>query len=88
VHRFSIAEVDAITPQRGAARRPSDPARCEQTRRGRLAATVFRLFARGLSLPQIVVATRQPPETIRDLYREWSTTLDDGEWERRSDSGR
>jgi hypothetical protein len=48
-----------------------------------LAAKVFRMFARSLTLPQIVVMTKQPPEVIRELYREWSKTLEEAEWERR-----
>jgi hypothetical protein len=45
------------------------------------------MFARNLSLPQIVVATKEPPEVIRELYREWSTTLFEAEWERQQASG-
>jgi len=41
------------------------------------------MFARNKSLAEIVVALRQPPDVIRDLYREWSTSLDEAEWERR-----
>lgn len=50
---------------------------------GELRRTCFRMFARGMTLPQIVVATKQPPDAIRELYREWSTSLDQGEWDRR-----
>jgi hypothetical protein len=75
VWRFDAAEVERIEPRlarppstRGAA--GDDEAR---SRKGRLAARVFRLFARSMTLLQIVVATKQPPELIRELYREWST---------------
>lgn len=40
------------------------------TTRGRLAARVFRMFAGHLTLAQTVVTTKQPPNVIRDLYRE------------------
>lgn len=87
VWRFDAAEVERIEPQ--LARLPSargatgdDEARA-RARKGRLAARVFRLFARNMTLPQIVVGTKQPPEVIRELYREWSTDLDEGEWARR-----
>jgi hypothetical protein len=88
VHRFDSAEVDALAPRQRAPARVSDPERRAEARRGRVAATVFRMFARHLTLPQIVVATKQPPEMIRELYREWSTGLDEGEWERRDREGR
>jgi hypothetical protein len=90
VWRFNRDEVLAIAP-RFAQRRPGHggtaalgvPSRLLHARKGRLAASVFRMFARHITLPQIVVATKQPPEVIRDLYREWSLGLDEGEWERR-----
>ena len=31
------------------------------------------------SLPEIVMATKQPPDVVRQLYCEWSTTLEEGE---------
>jgi hypothetical protein len=43
------------------------------------------MFARRSTLPQIVALTNQPPDVIRELYREWSTTLEEGEWNRRSE---
>jgi hypothetical protein len=88
VHRFDPAEVEAIEPRPRAPARAPDPERRAQARKGRLAANAFRMFARHMTLPQIVVATKQPPEVIRELYREWSTGLDEGEWERRDRAGR
>jgi hypothetical protein len=83
VHRFDPAEVDALAPRR----RPPVSASLAGIRgrhkEGRLAADVFKMFARRLTLPQIVVATRQPPEVIRELYREWCTSLEEAEWARR-----
>jgi hypothetical protein len=56
----------------------------ERAKRGRLAANVFRMFAKQMTLRQIVVTTKQPPEMIRQLYSEWSKELEEGEWERRA----
>jgi len=86
VWRFDPEEVDAL-----AASMPARPKRSSSSfsdleraaaRNGRLAARVFRMFARRMTLPQIVLATKQPPAAIRELYREWATSLDMGEWER------
>jgi hypothetical protein len=38
----------------------------------------------GKSLRQIVLATRQPPEVLRKVYREWQTGLAEGERSRRA----
>lgn len=35
-----------------------------------------------MSLREIVVTSRQPPELVRKLYREWLVSLADGEYER------
>jgi hypothetical protein len=86
VWRFDPAEVDQV-----AARHTRAPARVaprlnEETRaiatRGRVAARVFKMFARHMALPQIVVLTKQPPEVVRALYDEWMKSLDEGHWER------
>jgi hypothetical protein len=87
VWRFDPAEVDAIKrpPPDRRAPRASDADAVERrasARKGRVAVQVFRLFARNLSLPQIVVMTRQPPEVVRALYHDWVTGLVEGEWER------
>jgi hypothetical protein len=83
VHRFSREEVDALGPvRRRAPAATHPPERREGARKGRLAAKVFRLFARNLGLPQIVVLTKQPPDVIRALYHEWSTSLEQAEWDR------
>jgi len=86
VHRFDPAEVDALaTPRAREPARPRsvNPEARERSRRGKLAADIFRMFARQTTLAEIVHYTKQPPEVIRDLYREWSTSLEDGEWARR-----
>lgn len=80
---FDPAEVDALQLRRRAPARVSDPEKRDNRRKGRLAPNVFRMFARHMALPQIVVMTKQPPDVIRELYREWSTTLDEAEWERK-----
>lgn len=88
VWRFDETEVDAL-----AAKRPRNHSRVSSVRRrrrgkeGQVAARVFQMFARGMSLAQIVVATRQPPAAIRALYSQWSTSLEEGEWNRRRDLG-
>jgi hypothetical protein len=40
---------------------------------GELAARLFPLFERRMSFAQIVVETRLPPATVRELFREWRT---------------
>lgn len=88
VYRFDPAELEALEPLRSPRPRSfaSDPhaaaARRESAKKGRLAARVFVMFGQHKALFQIVVATRQPPEVIRELFHEWSTTLDMGEWAR------
>jgi hypothetical protein len=88
VWRFDPAEVDAVAatmpPRAGRAIPLANRKERAAARKGRLAARVFRMFARRMGLPQIVVATKQPPEVIRKLYTEWSTSLDMAEWERRN----
>jgi hypothetical protein len=32
----------------------------------------------------LTLCTLKPPDVVRQLYREWSTTLEEGEWERRN----
>lgn len=89
--RFDPAEVDAMERRtngvRPAALTTGAEARHaieshDRSRRGRLAARLFRVLERRLSLPQIVATTAQPPEVVRALYHEWSTSLEEGEWER------
>jgi hypothetical protein len=83
VWRFDPAELEGmpvrqpVAPRRGA----SVKARA-QAREGRVAARVFRMFARHWTLPQIVVATGQPPHVVRRLFHEWSTSLEVAEWSR------
>jgi hypothetical protein len=64
---FDPAEVEALvragsTRQRRAPVRVSGPATA-----GDAAARVFRMFGQGKSLREIVVATRQTPERVREL---------------------
>lgn len=84
VNRYDPTEVDSICePRERAPARPRDPDLRERARRGRLAARVFRMFAQHMTLQQIVVATEEPPDVIRDLFHEWETDLHSGEWKRR-----
>lgn len=91
IWRFDPHELEALaaripTRARAARNAESDPRRRAdrraRARDGRIAAQVFQMFSRGWSLPQIVVATKGPPERIRALYHEWSTSLDEHEWQR------
>jgi hypothetical protein len=86
VWRFDPAELEGIEPKvppkRAAATSASVRARVV-AREGRTAARIFRMFARSMTLPQIVVVTKQPPVVVRELYRQWCSSLDEGEWERR-----
>jgi hypothetical protein len=84
VWRFDPAELDGIEPRIQVAKiraRMSDE-ELARRREGQLAARVFRMFARGASLAQIVVTMKQPPERIRALYHEWMVSLDEAEWNR------
>ena len=92
VWRFDPDELAALPakyvrkgPHTSATSRPTDEARAI-AKRGRLAARIFKMFARNLTLPQITVRTNQPPDVVRTLYHEWMTSLDEGEWSRRSGS--
>jgi len=86
VNRFDPAELEGLEPRRAKAtvrpRRGLSEQERERARAGRLAAQVFRLFARDASLAHIVLTTKQPPERIRELYHEWNTSLFEGEWQR------
>lgn len=89
VHRFDPAEVDTVVAPTRPRRARTAPSQAEAQRRavekrGRVAARVFRMFARRMSLVQIVVATKAPPDVVRELYREWSTSLEQGEWHRQA----
>ena len=86
VWRFDPAEVARIEPRSPRATEGGGGKAHARAiaRKGRLAALVFRMFARALPLPQIVILTKQPSETIRELYREWSMSLEDGERHRRN----
>jgi hypothetical protein len=87
VHRFDPAEVDALAPRPHRNRVVATATDRITKANGRLAATIFRMFARRLTLAQIVVATKQPPERVREFYREWSTSLEEAEYERRLSQG-
>jgi hypothetical protein len=80
--RFDAAQVDGLqgrVPIRARGPRATPVEEREAARAGRIAAKVFRLFAGYRSLPDIVAATKQPPERIRALYHEWITSLELGE---------
>lgn len=86
VWRFDPGEVATIAPREdrsGATTRQRSDDERDRKRRG-LAARVFLMFARNRSIAEIVVATKQPPDLVRELYREWSTSLEEGEWDRRA----
>ena len=82
VWRFDSAEVARVPPRA----RQQESLRARGPREvptgGEIAARIFRLFDAGRELSEIVIATRQPPSTVRWLYREWSTGLEAGEHER------
>jgi hypothetical protein len=81
VWRFDPVELQGLTSRAVAPeRRRRSTKTLARAREGKLAARVFRMFARNWSLPQIVVATSQPPTVIRALYHEWSTSLHMAEW--------
>ena len=85
VWRFDPAQVEAVRdriPIHARGPRTGPPEAREAARAGRVAAKVFRLFARHRTLPEIVVITKQPPERVRVLYHEWVTSLEEGEWSR------
>jgi hypothetical protein len=91
VWRFDPNEVAALAPRPQRTPREPGSQQAEQLatrRRGRLAARVFLMFTRDRSLVDIVVATKQPPDVVRELYREWSATLAESEWDRREREGR
>lgn len=52
---------------------------------GRLASKFFTMCDQGMLLAEIVIAARVSPDTVRDLYRERTTSLEDGERKRRRD---
>jgi len=86
VRLFALAEVEALARP---GRRPSpwlaSPSKSRSTKasvarrtEGEEAARVFRLIDHGVSLREIVMRTRVPPHRVRDLYREWQRSLEDG----------
>lgn len=75
-----VAAVQARLPIRGRPRSIVTSAAKQQAKAGRLAAATFCMFARGRSLAEIVVRTKQPPDRVRALYHEWVTSLHEGEF--------
>jgi hypothetical protein len=55
---------------------PRTQARAPQSSFGAFAAEVFRLFAEGRSLPEVVIETRQEPDVVRTLWQEYKRPLD------------
>ena len=85
VHWFAVADLEAArarVPVRPRPRAPLSADEQREARAGRQAATAFRLFGRGHTLAEVVVAMRLPPERVRALYHEWVTSLETGEWGR------
>ena len=80
VWRFDSEEVRPL-----AAAVPLAPVQRAQRDPGRLASKVFTMFEHDMMLAEIVIAARLPPEQVRDLYREWTTSLAAGERQRRQD---
>jgi hypothetical protein len=84
---FDPAEVERVRTTRSPRQDASAPRAKAGARRavdpiGRRAARLFRLFERGRPLPEIVVATREPPAFVRRMFHEWSVSLEHGEWQR------
>lgn len=77
VWRFERAEVERV--RSSVVRKRTKRTRPRRSRAGDIAARVFRMLDSGQDLVEIVVATRQPPTLIRDLYREWNLDLKQGE---------
>jgi hypothetical protein len=75
---FDPAEVCELKLTRTAPRAEA-PAMSE----GRVAARVFYLFDHGRELREIVEELEVPPGTVRELWHEWMTDLQEGELERR-----
>jgi hypothetical protein len=65
VNYFAPTEIDALTLHA-----PAKPK--SGLTDGQLAARVFRLLDAGKNLREIVTELEEPPERVRDLYREWS----------------
>ncbi|MFM2415919.1 MAG: hypothetical protein RL385_642, partial [Pseudomonadota bacterium] len=85
IHWFAVADLEAArarVPVRARPRAPLSADEQREARAGRQAATAFRLFGRGHTLAEVVVAMRLPPERVRALYHEWVTSLETGEWGR------
>jgi hypothetical protein len=80
VWRFDSAEL-ARVPTRAESRQPARLRRRAQTA-GERAARIFRMFETGKELIDIVLTTREHPTTVRQLYREWCSSLEEGERER------
>ncbi|MDP3768322.1 MAG: hypothetical protein Q8S13_09925 [Dehalococcoidia bacterium] len=51
--------------------------------RGATTADVFKAFADGKDIREIVIRLRVPPQVVRELYAEWCISLEDGEATRR-----
>lgn len=65
--RYEIAEVRALVEVRGTASLAA-PSEIEPAIEGKLSAAVFKLFEARKSLPKIVIATEQNPDTITALH--------------------
>lgn len=70
-----LAQEPRATRRRNAATNAGLPVRS----RGEIAALVFELFEQRQSLPEIVIALRIEPETVRGLFEQWCLGLIEGE---------
>jgi hypothetical protein len=84
IWRFHPAELEGIERRRTGQRGIETASTARAAAQGAsIAARAFAMFARRKTLPEIVLSTKQPPEIVRALYHEWTTSLDEGEWEAR-----
>ncbi len=79
VWTFSAAEVARVAQSRSKKRR------VKREDEGDVAARVFELLEEGFDLNDIVIAVRQPPQTVRALYAEWTVSLAAGERKRQQE---
>jgi len=77
---FDAAEVEALASQPASIRRHQ-----RHDDAGEVASQVFQMLEEGHELSAIVIALRQSPARIRELYDEWTVDLKSGRIQRQSD---